>query len=126
PDDFGLVAAASVVLWLLRVLVDQGFGQVLVQRADLTATHVDTAFWTALVTGVAIASLTVVTAPLVAGLYSLPKLTGVLQALSIVFVFVAFDSTQSALLAREMKFRVQAVRRLGASLASGAIAIALA
>ncbi len=126
PDDFGLVAAASVVLWLLRVLVDQGFGQVLVQRADLTATHVDTAFWTALGTGVVIASLTVVTAPLVADLYSLPKLTGVLQALSIVFVFVAFDSTQSALLAREMKFRVQAVRRLGASLASGAIAIALA
>ncbi len=126
PDDFGLVAAASVVLWLLRVLVDQGFGQVLVQRAELTASHVDTAFWTALVTGTAIALLTIATAPLVADLYSLPELTGVLQALSIVFIFVAFDSTQSALLAREMKFRVQALRRLGASLVSGAVAIALA
>lgn len=126
PDDFGLVAAASVVLWLLRVLVDQGFGQVLVQRADLTAAHVDTAFWTALATGVAIAVLTAATAPLVADLYSLPQLTGVLRALSIVFVFVAFDSTQSALLTREMKFRVQAMRRLGASLVSGAVAIALA
>lgn len=126
PQDFGLVAAASVILWLLRVLVDQGFGQVLVQRADLTAAHVDTAFWTALATGVAIALLTFVTAPLVADLYSLPKLTGVLRALSIVFVFVAFDSTQSALLAREMQFRVQALRRLGASLFSGAVAIGLA
>ncbi len=126
PDDFGLVAAASVVLWLLRVLVDQGFGQVLVQRADLTAAHVDTAFWTALATGVAIAVLTAATAPLVADLYSLPQLTGVLQALSLVFVFVAFDSTQSALLTREMKFRVQAMRRLGASLVSGAVAIGLA
>jgi O-antigen/teichoic acid export membrane protein len=126
PDDFGLVAAASVVLWLLRVLVDQGFGQVLVQRADLTAAHVDTAFWTAFATGIGIALLTVAAAPLVADLYSLPKLTGVLQALSIVFVFVAFDSTQSALLTREMKFRVQAMRRLGASLVSGAAAIALA
>jgi PST family polysaccharide transporter len=126
PEDFGLVAAASVVLWLLRVLVDQGFGQVLVQRADLTAAHVDTAFWTALGTGVAIAALTAATAPLVADLYSLPQLTGVLQALSVVFVFVAFDSTQSALLTREMKFRVQAMRRLGASLVSGAVAVALA
>jgi PST family polysaccharide transporter len=126
PDDFGVVAAASVVLWLLRVLVDQGFGQVLVQRADLTAAHVDTAFWTAVATGVLIALLTVASAPLVADLYSLPELTPVLRALSVVFLFVALDSTQSALLAREMKFRVQALRRLGASLISGATAIGLA
>jgi len=122
PADFGLVAAASVVLWLLRVLVDQGFSQVLVQRGDLTETHVDTAFWTALGTGIAIAALTAATAPLVADLYSLPELTGVLRALSVVFVFAALDSTQSALLAREMRFRVQAVRRLVASLSSGIVA----
>lgn len=126
PHEFGLVAAASVVLWLLRVLVDQGFSQVLVQRGDLTETHVDTAFWTALGTGLAIAALTVATAPLVADLYSLPELTAVLRALSVVFVFAALDSTQSALLAREMKFRVQAVRRLVASVSSGVVAVALA
>lgn len=126
PDDFGLVAAASVVLWLLRVLVDQGFSQVLVQRTDLTEVHVDTAFWTALGTGVGLALLTVGTAPLVADLYSLPELTGVLRALSIVFLFAALDATQSALLAREMKFRTQAVRRLVASVSSGAVAIYLA
>ncbi len=126
PADFGVVAAATVVLWLFRALVDQGFGQVLVQRSDLTAAHVDTAFWTALGTGAAIALLTVASAPLVADLYSLPELTGVLQALSVVFLFAAFDSTQSALLNREMKFRVQALRRLGASLVSGAVAVGLA
>jgi O-antigen/teichoic acid export membrane protein len=126
PDDFGLVAAASVVLWLLRVLVDQGFSQVLVQRQDLTELHVDTAFWTALGTGAGLALLTAATAPLVADLYSLPELTGVLRALSVVFVFAALDSTQSALLSRRMSFRTQAVRRLGASLASGAVAISLA
>jgi len=126
PDDFGLVAAASVVLWLLRVLVDQGFSQVLVQRSELTPLHVDTAFWTALGTGVGLALLTAGTAPLVADLYSLPQLTDVLRALSIVFVFAALDSTQSALLSRRMSFRTQAVRRLGASLTSGAVAISLA
>jgi PST family polysaccharide transporter len=126
PDEFGLVAAASVVLWLLRVLVDQGFSQVLVQRRDLSEVHVDTAFWTALGTGIGLALLTAVTAPLVADLYSLPELSDVLRALSIVFVFAALDSTQSALLTRRMSFRTQAVRRLGASLSSGVIAISLA
>ena len=126
PDDFGLVAAASVVLWILRALVDQGFNQVLVQRPNLTEEQIDTAFWTALVTGVAIAVLTAAAAPLVASMYSQPGLTRILQALSVVFVFVALDSTQSALLAREMKFRVLALRRLVASVASAAIAIVLA
>ncbi len=126
PAEFGLVAAASVVLWILRVLVDQGFSQVLVQRTDLTQVHVDTAFWTALGTGIGMALLTAATAPLVADLYSLPQLTGVLQALSIVFIFAALDATPSALLAREMKFRVQAVRRLVASVTSGIVAVALA
>lgn len=126
PDDFGLVAAASVMLWLLRVLVDQGFSQALVQRADLTEVQVDTAFWTALGTGVGLALLTAVTAPLVADLYSLPALTNVLRALSIVFVFAALDSTQSALLARKMNFRTQAVRRFFASLTSGVVAVTLA
>jgi PST family polysaccharide transporter len=126
PVDFGVVAAASVVVWLFRSLVDQGFGQALVQRADLTAAHIDTAFWTAFGTGSAIALLTVLSAPLVADLYSLPELTGILQALSVVFVFAAFDSTQSALLNREMKFRVQALRNLGASLVSGGVAVGLA
>lgn len=126
PDAFGLVAAASVVIWILRVLVDQGFSQVLVQRTDLTGMHVDTAFWTALCTGIFIATVTAATAPLVADLYSLPDLTGVMRALSLVFVFAALDATQSALLSREMKFRIQAVRRLTATAISAVIAITLA
>ncbi len=77
-------------------------------------------------TGLAMALLTVATAPLVAALYSLQGLTAVLRVLSLFFIFAALDSTQSALLAREMKFRVQAVRRLGASVASGAAAVTLA
>jgi O-antigen/teichoic acid export membrane protein len=32
PRAFGLVASAAVVLWLLRVVVDQGFSSALIQR----------------------------------------------------------------------------------------------
>ncbi len=126
PSEFGLVAAASVVIWLLRVLVDQGFSQVLIQRADLTGSHIDTAFWTALGTGLIIAAATIVTAPVIADLYSLPELTPVLQALSVIFVFAGLANTQSALLAREMRFRIQAIRSLVASVSSAVVAIALA
>ena len=36
PRAFGLVASAAVVLWLLRVVVDQGFSSALIQREQLS------------------------------------------------------------------------------------------
>src|SRR2546421_5846540 len=86
PVDFGLVAAASVVLWFLRVVVDQGFSRALVQRSELSSEHVDTAFWTALGTGVLFTVVTTVVAPLIALLFSQPRLTTVIRALSVVFI----------------------------------------
>jgi PST family polysaccharide transporter len=126
PRDFGLIAAANVVILFLRVVVDQGFSQSLVQRDRLEPGMVDTAFWTALGTGTGFALLTIVAAPLVGLVYGAPELTNVVRVLAIVFVLVGLDSTQSALLDRQMRFRVQALRRLVATAVSAAVAITIA
>ncbi len=126
PRDFGLIASATVVILFLRVLVDAGFSRLIVQRETLTPEHVDTAFWTALILGVTFALSLTAAAPLVAALFGQPRLTNIVRALSVVFIFVSLDGTQSALLERRMEFRAQAVRRLVAGLVSTAIAITLA
>jgi O-antigen/teichoic acid export membrane protein len=126
PAAFGLMAAAMVVVLFLRVIVDAGFGRLLVQRPTLPMGYADTAFWTALGMGFACTTITVALAPLVAGIFSQPRLTGVTRALSLIFIFAAFDSTQSALLERRMEFRAQALRRIIAAVASALVAVALA
>jgi polysaccharide transporter, PST family len=126
PKAFGLVASAVVVLWLLRVVVDQGFSSALIQREQLTSVEIDTAFWTALATGTVVAALTVAASPLIADLFSQPGLAAVMRVVSVVFVLAALDGTQSALLTRAMNFRSQAIRRLLATFASAIAAIALA
>ncbi len=126
PKAFGLVACAAVVLWLLRVVVDQGFGSALIQRDQLTSVEIDTAFWTAVITGTSVAALTVAVAPLIADLFSQPRLAAVMRVVSVVFVLAALDGTQSALLTRAMDFRSQAIRRLAATFVSALAAIALA
>lgn len=126
PGDFGLVAAAWSIVLLLRVIVDAGFGRALVQRRVLDAAHIDTAFWTSVGLGVAFAAATAAVAPLVADVFSQPRLTGIVRALSPIFVLAGLDSTQSALLDRSLQFRVQAIRRLAAAITSGAVAIVLA
>src|SRR6186997_81853 len=43
PEDFGLVALALVFVLLAQLLVDQGMGDALVQRREITPLQVDTA-----------------------------------------------------------------------------------
>lgn len=126
PSEFGLVAAASIMIWFLRIFVDSGLSGALVQRPILTEDHVDTAFWSSVIGGVAFGALAFVTAPLVASLFGEPRLVSVVRALSVVFLLAALDGTQSALIDRRMAFKVQAVRGIIAIMASGVVAVILA
>ncbi len=126
PRDFGLLASATVVVLFLRVLVDAGFSRLIVQRKELTTEHVDTAFWTAIFIGLLFTIALAAAAPLVADVFGQPRLTNIVRALSVIFIFVSFDGTQSALLERRMEFRSQSIRRLVAGLISAIVAIALA
>jgi PST family polysaccharide transporter len=126
PHDFGVMAAATVVVFFLRVLVNTGFARALVQREELTDEHVDAAFWTSLGTGVVLALLTIAMAPALADLFKEPDLAPVVRALSVVFVLAGLESTQSALADRQMRFGVQAFRRFVASVVSAAVGLGLA
>lgn len=126
PADFGLAAAANTVILFLRVIVDAGFSQLLVQKKQITAGEIDTAFWTAVAMGTLCALVIASGAPLIAVLFGMPKLTTIVRVLAVVFILVGLDSTQSALLTREMKFSSQAIRRLIAALVSCAVAITMA
>ncbi|HEY2771480.1 MAG TPA: lipopolysaccharide biosynthesis protein [Solirubrobacteraceae bacterium] len=126
PADFGLSASAFVIIYFFRALVDAGFGRLLVQKKVLAPADADTAFWSALAFSAILILVCCVTAPLFALLYGQPRLTGIIQVLSLIFLFVALDSTQSALLQRHMQWRVQAIRRLAAAIGSAVVAIVLA
>jgi PST family polysaccharide transporter len=126
PADFGVVAAAYTVTTLLRVIVDAGFTRYLVQRRDLPLIYADTAFWTAITAAVVFTALTIGVAPYFALLFGIPRLTLVIRVMSALFLLTALDATQSGLLDRNMQFRIQAIRRLTATLIGGVAAVTLA
>ena len=126
PEQFGLAAAASIVVLLLRMLVDAGISGALIRRLTIDSELIDTAFWLSLGVGVVLTALNLAVAPLVADLFGQPGLTTVVRALSPVILLAALDRTQSSLLDRELNFRAQALRSLAAAIVSSAAAIALA
>lgn len=125
-EEVGLVALATAFVALAQLFVDQGLGDALIQRPSLTRRQIDTAFWTAVATGALLTLVGFVAAGPLGTLLSEPRLTPIVQALSITFLLTAFSSIQMALLRREMAFRSLAARRLIAIAGGGGLGIAAA
>jgi O-antigen/teichoic acid export membrane protein len=119
PEQFGVVAMATVWIGLLSAFAESGFGAAIVQRTDLRPDHLSTTFAVNVVVGVLLALLGVVLAVPAALFYRTPSVAPVMAALSAGFVIRSVGLTQSAYLQRQLRFRDLAIRDLGASLAGG-------
>lgn len=126
PEDFGLVAMASVFVAFTQVFVDQGFGAAVVQRVDLEREHLDTAFWISMLSGVLLAGAGVILSGVLARIYGEPKLTPVVRWLSLSLLLTALGSTQVAILKRELAFKELAIRSLLAALLGGLSGVVMA
>lgn len=126
PTDFGLVALANVFLAFMQLLLNQGFAQAIIQREELDAEHLDTAFWTNLGIGAILTVIGFGSASWVADLFKQPQLIPILEGLSFVFVLNSLSSVQQAYLERKFAFRATAVRSLIAMVVSGIVGVGLA
>lgn len=126
PEAFGLVAMASVFTAFVQIFLDQGFGAAIVQRADVEQEHLDTAFWTSVLTGILMAVGALAAADLVAGFFQEPRLAPVLSWLSLSFILGGLSSTQLAILQREFAFKSLAARSLSATAVGGVVGVSMA
>ncbi|MEM9161801.1 MAG: lipopolysaccharide biosynthesis protein [Cyanobacteria bacterium P01_F01_bin.4] len=125
-EAFGLVALANVFLAFMRIFLDQGFAQALVQKEQLEPAHLDTAFWTSLLMGVLLVLAILAGAGVVANFYDQPELAPIIRWMSISFLFAGLSSVQSAILQRNMQFKIFAARSLVATIACGVAGIGAA
>jgi O-antigen/teichoic acid export membrane protein len=126
PEDFGLVALAMVFVLFAQLVVDQGMGDALVQRRQITPIQVDTAFWVAVVTGGLLSLLLFLLAGQISAVLGVPGLQPILQVLSPSFLAAALTTIQIALLRRELAFRSLSLRALAASTGGGVVGVVMA
>ena len=126
PEDFGLVALATVFVALGQLFVDQGLGDAIVQRPTLTRRQIDTAFWASIATGILLTIVGYLIAGPIAQFLNEPELEPIIQVLSIIFVLVALSSIQLGILRRELDFRGLAIRKLLAIGLGGVVGVWMA
>ena len=126
PEAFGLVALAGVFLGFVQVFLNQGFAIAIVQRQELEPEHLDTAFWTNLGMGILLTIVGLFGAGLFADFYHQPELIPIVRWLSLSFIINSLSQVQNAILSRQFKFKIQAVRSLLAVFAGGLVGTGMA
>ncbi|MEC4805647.1 MAG: lipopolysaccharide biosynthesis protein [Jaaginema sp. PMC 1079.18] len=126
PEAFGLVALANVFLAFMEIFIEQGFTQALIQRHNLDAEHLDTAFWSNLFCGILLTVVGVILAEAIASFFDQLQLAPILRCFSFLFFIKSISHVHQALLTRELAFKVMAVRTLVAILVGGLVGVIMA
>ena len=124
--DFGLFSTALALVELLGILVTMLFHNVLVQRAEVTDLHFDTAFSVTMALSLVMVLGCWAMAPIFAAVVHQPSVARVLIWMSLVFPCSAVSATLVAQQRRQFSFRALALRSLIGRLVGGGIGIAAA
>ena len=126
PEDFGLIALTAVAVGLLSIFTEVGLNSALIQKKEVRQEHLTSAFWLSISVGFSLAILGAAAAPLIAGLYSEPRLAVLLPALLLTLPLSGLAQVPDALLKRRMAFRQIACIDWASSLVAGLAGVALA
>jgi O-antigen/teichoic acid export membrane protein len=108
PSDFGLVSMVAVFTGLLELFKDGGLSVATIQRKRVTHAQVSSLFWINCAVGLALATLCILSAPLVADFYHEPRLAPICRAISATFFIGGLAVQHDAVLRRQMNFRALA------------------
>lgn len=126
PADFGLMAIVVSIVAFGELFRDLGLSLAAVRATDLSPAQRINLFWMNLALGLVCAVVLFFTAPLIASVFSDPRLTDVLRAVAPVFVLSGATAQFRAEINRSMRFGRLALVDLIPAFAGLAAAIAVA
>jgi O-antigen/teichoic acid export membrane protein len=126
PEDFGIVAIASMIVFFFDVLTESGTRQYIVQKEAVDRDDLDTA-WTLnlllkLVVGVVFFSIT----PLLADYFEKPQLEAALKVIALILPIGALQSPGLIMLSKELNYRPIMRLLVTEKVFSAAITVAIA
>ena len=126
PHDFGLIALAIAVIYIIAGVADVGTTSSLLHRQDASRAELSSVFWFNVVLGFAFCALTVLAAPLLAELLREPAVTPLLQALAVCLIIDGCAAPLLVLLRRDLEFRRASLAEAISVLAGSAVTLVLA
>ncbi len=129
PDDFGIIAIASLVIGLADVMLDLGVNVALIQRRNAQQAHFNTAWTLRLIQTTLATVIVIIAAPFASEYFHDERIQPVLQVLSLSLLLSGFENIGIVTFQKEMQFgaefRFLFLRRIGGALTTIAAALIL-
>ena len=126
PSDFGNLAIIVAITNYAALFVQSGLAAAIVQKKDLHSDDVASLLTASLFLAGCFFIVLFVLSPWIADQYSLPSIVWPLRVQALILFLNAFNSIQTALLSRSMKFKTIFIRSILAVPISGAVGIVMA
>lgn len=126
PEDFGLLAMASVFTGIVFFVLDLGLNAVIVQRQNIEERQISSIFWINVGLGLLMTLVGISASWAIAGFYDSPAVQPIVALLSCNFLVSSLSRTQAAVLTRRMEFRSLALRTLTGLIVGSACSVVLA
>jgi O-antigen/teichoic acid export membrane protein len=126
PHAYGLVAIALIYITFVQLALNQGIAAAIVQRKDLEASHLDSAFWLNLAWAIVLTGVSIGVGGVWASINHSDELTGIIYALSLLIPIQALTIVQQAILVRQLNFKKLALRSNFAAVIGGIAGIVAA
>lgn len=126
PDDMGIIAVLTVFVTLSQVVIDSGFSQTLIRKANATAEDFKAVFRFNLIASLALYAILTATTPWVATYYGWDMIQKVAPVLYLLLPLNALCVIQNTIMVREFRFAQLSTIIFLSSLISGILAIVMA
>jgi len=126
PEEYGLMALATILISFLTLLYEMGLGSAIVQAKKISKDDLKNIFGFVLLINLILCLASIVLAYPIAGFFNEPQLVIFIQVLSVKFILIAFSIIPSSLLLREMNFKSKSLIDLIATISGSIITLTLA
>jgi PST family polysaccharide transporter len=126
PQDFGLVAYATLIIGALEIFKEMGFGAALIYRKDKIEESADTIFIAVLASSAVLYGIAYLVSPLIGAFFHSTDLIPILRVLSLNIFLSAIIQVPATLMAKGMGFKRKAIPEMIADLIGSTVAVLLA
>lgn len=126
PEDYGLLAMASVFVAFMLVLSEAGLGPALIQKQNLDETALRSVFAIVISTNIGLLLLLNLSAPFIAAFFDEERLIQILHVLSLQFLLNIFGTLPNVQLYRQLKFRSLSLINFSTTIVGSVLTLLLA
>jgi O-antigen/teichoic acid export membrane protein len=126
PEEFGILGMSMVFISISEVFTDVGFTSGLIQQKNTNDIAYSSVFYVNLFISIVLSGVILLTAPLIADFYEIPKVETILYYLAIIPPIAALGRVQAAILTKQINFKSLTIRDIVATLVGGVLGVGAA